>query len=231
MAKFVVIGLGVFGRQVALTLAQEGAEVIAVDTDMERVDEIHDYVAYSVKLDATDVSSLRSLGLQDMDAAVVAIGENFEANLLTAANLKDMGVKRVITRAANPIHRKILEQIGADEIISPEDEIGRKTAYRLLKPNVIDYLDVAGEFELIRMETPDEFVGKTLAELDLRREYQVNVIGINKIEESADEAGDDTSAEVTVTAVPDTDTKLEENTILVILGKEEHIDNFTNTFR
>jgi len=231
MAKFVVIGLGVFGRQVALTLAQEGAEVIAVDTDMERVDEIHDYVAYSVKLDATDVSSLRSLGLQDMDAAVVAIGENFEANLLAAANLKDMGVKKVITRAANPIHRKILEQIGADEIISPEDEIGRKTAYRLLKPNVIDYLDVAGEFELIRIETPKEFVGKTLSELDLRRKYQVNVIGINKIEARTDEEGGETSDEVTVTAVPETDTKLEENTILVILGKEEHIDNFTNTFR
>jgi trk system potassium uptake protein TrkA len=231
MAKFIVIGLGVFGRQVALTLAEEGAEVIAVDTNMERVDEIHDYVAYSVKLDAREISSLRSLGLQDMDAGVVAIGEDFEANLLAAANLKEVGVEKVISRAANPIHRKILEQIGAHEIISPEDEIGRKTAYRLLKPNVIDYLDVAGEFELIRMETPDEFVGKTLAELDLRREYQVNVIGINKIQEPADEEGDESGTEVTVTAVPDTDTKLEENTILVLLGKEEHIDNFTKTFR
>ncbi|MBD3274436.1 MAG: hypothetical protein GF372_03955 [Candidatus Marinimicrobia bacterium] len=166
-----------------------------------------------------------------MHAGVVAIGEDFEANLLAAANLKEVGVEKIRTRAANPIHRKILEQIGADEIISPEDEIGRKTAYRLLKPNVIDYLDVAGEFELIRMETPDEFVGKTLTELDLRRKYQVNVIGVNKIHGPDDEESEDKGTKVTVTAVPDTDTKLEENTILVILGKEEHIDNFTNTFR
>jgi trk system potassium uptake protein TrkA len=186
---------------------------------------------HSDKCDAREISSLRSLGLQDMDAGVVAICEDFEANLLAAANLKEVGVDKVISRAANPIHWKIIEQILACEISSPEDEIGRKTAYRLLKPNVIDYLDVAGEFELIRMETPDEFVGKTLDGLDLRRECQVNVIGINKIEKSADEAGDESGTEVTVTAVPDTDTKLEENTILVLLGKEEHIDNFTKTFR
>lgn len=229
MAKFVVIGLGVFGRQVALTLAQEGAEVIAVDTDMEKVEEIHDYVAYSVKLDATDPASLRSLGLQDMDAAVVAIGENFEANLLTAAYLKQLGIKKVITRAANPIHRRILEQIGADEIISPEDEIGRKTAHRLLKPRLRDYLAVTEDYKMIRVETPQEFIGKTLSEIDLRRNYQVNVIGIN---EKVMKHKDDTESveEITKVAIPHGETLLEENTILIIVGKEEAITNFTDQF-
>lgn len=229
MAKFVVIGLGVFGRQVALTLAQEGAEVIAVDTDMEKVEEIHDYVAYSVKLDATDPASLRSLGLQDMDAAVVAIGENFEANLLTAAYLKQLGLRKVITRAANPIHRRILEQIGADEIISPEDEIGRKTAHRLLKPHLKDYLAVTEDYKMIRVETPQEFIGKTLSQIGLRRNYQVNVIGIN---EQVVKQDDDKEyiEEITKVAIPHGGTVLEEDTILIIVGKEDAINNFTNQF-
>ncbi len=229
MAKFVVIGLGVFGRQVALTLAQEGAEVIAVDADMEKVEEIHDYVAYSVKLDSTDPASLRSLGLKDMDAAVVAIGENFEANLLTAAYLKQMGIGKVITRAANPIHRRILERIGADEIISPEDEIGRKTAHRLLKPHLVDYLEVTEDYKMIRVETPEEFIGKSLSEIDLRRNYQVNVISINEKVVTQDDDKESVE-EVTKVAIPHGGTALEENTILIIVGKEEAINNFTNQF-
>jgi len=229
VAKFVVIGLGVFGRQVALTLAQQGAEVIAVDTDMEKVEEIHDYIAYSVRLDATDPASLRSLGLQDMDAAVVAIGENFEANLLTAAYLKQIGVKKVITRAANPLHRRILEQIGADEIISPEDEIGRKTAHRLLKPHLTDYLEVTEDYKMIRIKTPREFAGKTLSEIGLRRNYEVNVISINENVTKKD--GDAESVEeVTKVAIPHGETVLEKDTILVLVGKEEAINKFTNQF-
>jgi len=229
MAKFVVIGLGVFGRQVALTLAQEGAEVIAVDTDMVKVEEIHDYIAYAVRLDATDPASLRSLGLQDMDAAVVAIGENFEANLLTAAYLKQLGVKKVITRAANPIHRRILEQIGADEIISPEDEIGRKTAHRLLKPHLIDYLEVTEDYKMIRIETPDAFIGKTLSEIGLRRNYRVNVISINqRVVREEDET--EVTEELTKVAIPHGGTILEEGTILVLVGKEDAINAFTDKF-
>ncbi len=230
MGKFIVIGLGVFGRQVALTLAQEGAEVIAVDTDMERVDEIHDYVSYSVKLDATDESALRSLDVDDMDAAIVAIGENFESNLLAAAYLKDLGVKKVITRAANPIHRKILEQIGADEIISPEDEVGKKIAHQLLNPHIMDYLDVTGNIKLIRMEIPEEFVGKTLAELDLRKKYGINVIGMSQKgarEREQTRIFDEISL---VSAAADTQTALEEGTILVIIGKEEDINEFAETY-
>ena len=229
MANFVVVGLGVFGRQVALTLAQEGAEVIAVDSDMERVDEIHDYVAYAVKLDSTDPSALKSLGVQDMDAAIVAIGENFEANLLTAAYMKQLGVKKVITRASNPIHRKILEQVGADEIISPEDEVGKKIAVRLLRPNLIDYLDVAEDYKLIRIETPAEFVGKTLGEIDFRKNYQLNIISINK-QATREEDGQEIIEEVTEIAVPDSNTVLEEDTVLVIVGQEENIIKFTEKY-
>jgi len=229
MAKFLVIGLGVFGRQVALTLAQEGAEVIAVDMDMERVEEIHDYLAYAVKLDSTDPSALRSLGPTDMDAVVVAIGENFEANLLTSAYLKQMGVKKVITRASDPIHRRILEQVGVDEIVSPEDEVGRKTAHRLLRPNIMDYLDVAEDYKLIRIETPQEFIGKTLGEVDIRKNYHLNVISINKILPGGDK--DEEAEEITHVAVPDSNTVLEEETVLVVVGKENDINNFTDKFQ
>jgi len=229
MGKFVVIGLGVFGRQVALTLAQEGAEVIAVDSDMERVEEIHDYIAYAVRLDSTDASALNSLGLQDMDAAIVAIGENFEANLLTAAYLKQMGVKKVITRASNPIHRRILEQIGADEIISPEDEVGRKTAHRLLRPNLVDYLDVAEDYKLIRMETPEELMGKSLGDIDFRKNYQLNIISINKKQPQDAENGEEVE-EVTHEAVPTSQTVLEEGTILVIVGQEKDINKFIEKY-
>ena len=226
MAKFLVIGLGVFGRQVALTLAQEGAEVIAVDMDMERVEEIHDYLAYAVKLDSTDPSALKSLGPTDMDAVVVAIGENFEANLLTSAYLKQMGVKKVITRASDPIHRRILEQVGVDEIVSPEDEVGRKTANRLLRPNLMEYLDLAEDYKLIRIVTPQEFVGKTLGEVDIRKNYQVNVISISK-----SISGVEDEEQATHVAVPDSHTVLEENSVLVMVGEESNINNFTDKFR
>ncbi|MCF7803582.1 MAG: TrkA family potassium uptake protein [Candidatus Marinimicrobia bacterium] len=229
MSKFVVIGLGVFGRQVALTLAQEGAEVIAVDSDMERVEELHDYISYSVKLDSTDPSALRSLGLQDMDAAIVAIGENFEANLLTAAYLKQLGVEKVITRASNPIHRKILEQIGADEIISPEDEVGKKTAHRLLRPNLVDYLELGEDYNLIRVETPKDLVGKTLGEIDFRKNYHLNIVSIHKREVTEHEDGE-TVKESMQNAVPDSQTTLEEGNILVIAGKDKDIERFTGKF-
>src|SRR5688572_22212713 len=122
--KFAVIGLGRFGTKIALTLSHRGAEVLAIDNDEMKVDNLRDDVAYAVTMDSTDVKALQSQRIQDVDAVVVAIGENFEALLLTTAHLQDMNVKRVIARAATPQQRMILEKMGVSEILSPEDEVG-----------------------------------------------------------------------------------------------------------
>lgn len=141
--KYAVIGLGLFGTAIAKKLAKKGAEVLAIDNNEDHIDEIKDEVAYAVCLDATDKKALKSQNIEDYDAVVVAIGENFEALLLCVVYLQELNIKRIIARA-NGIHqRKILEKIGIKEILSPEDEVGNVVAERLLNPNLLSVFTIS----------------------------------------------------------------------------------------
>ena len=180
MDNFAVIGLGRFGMMLARTLAKAGREVIAIDSDRELVEEIQNDVTVAVRLDATDERALRGQGVDKVSCAIVGIGERFEANILTTALLKSLGVKRVIARAATPIRQKILMHVGADEVISPEDESAVRLAQKLIAPNILSFLEIGEGVSMVQMRAPEKFHNKKLVELGLREKYSVNLVAIKK---------------------------------------------------
>ncbi len=189
MQKVAVIGLGRFGTALARQLTASGAEVIAIDHNMSLVNELRDEVAVAVKLDSTDQAALRGQEIDLVDVAVVAIGENFEAALLTTVILKKMGVPRIICRAQTAFHGEIFKQIGADEVIQPEIQAGERLGHSLANPQLEDLITLAEGYTLIELHAPKEFCGKSLQILELRRRYDVNLIAIKRPVEGTDEAG------------------------------------------
>lgn len=148
--RYAVIGLGQFGRAIASVLAGKGAEVIALDNNPVHIESIKDDVAHAITMDATDKKALMSQGVHEVDAVVLAIGKDFEALLLCAAHLLELDVKRIIARAHGQHQRMILERIGVTEILSPEDEVGKIVAERLLNPNILSYLELPDSYEIVR---------------------------------------------------------------------------------
>ncbi len=177
--KVAVIGLGQFGKSLAVQLAKAGAEVIAIDSDMEVVDDVKNDVALAVKMDATDERDLKSQGVQKVDVVVASIGD-FEANQLVTVLAKRFGVSRVIARAASPTHARILKLIGADDVILPEDEAASKLTQRLMLPSLHNYFELIEGYSVAELAVPETFHGKTLQELDLRRRFGVNLIALKR---------------------------------------------------
>ena len=184
--KCAVIGLGRFGRSLAYQLRQAGAEVIAIDLDAHAVDEAKDQVSVAVALDSTTEEELIAQGVGEVDVAVVAIGTQFESAALTTALLKKLGVKRVIARATSPLRGRILKLIGADEVVSPEEEAARETAHRILRPALADFLKLTAARSVVEVIAPPTFTGKTLKELELRKQYHVQVLGIKRRQPKGD---------------------------------------------
>lgn len=179
--KVAVIGLGRFGMEVARQLGRSRTEVIAIDRSSQLVDAIKDEVDLAVRLDTTVEGALAGQGLAKVDACVIAIGENFDAALLTTVLAKKLGVPRIICRAQTPIHAEIFRQIGADEVIQPETHAGAHLARRLANPHLVDVVLLADDHALIEVEAPAQFCNKQLKELDLRRRYQVNLVAIRRL--------------------------------------------------
>lgn len=177
--KVTVIGLGQFGKSLALQLAKAGAEVIAIDSNMDVVDDVKNDVTLAVKLDATDERDLKSQGVHKADVVVASIGD-FEANQLVTVLAKRFGVPRVIARASSPTHARILKLIGADEVILPEDEAASKLTQKLLLPSLHNYFELIEGYSVAELQVPESFHGKTLAELDLRRKFGVNLIALKR---------------------------------------------------
>jgi len=227
--RFAVIGLGRFGTKIARTLSQRGAEVLAVDFDELKTDNLRDDVAYAVTMDSTDMKALQSQRIQDMDAIVVAIGENFEALLLTAAHLLDMKVKRIICRASTPQQRMILEKMGINEILSPEDEVGILVAERLLHPSVMTFLQLPDGYEIAEIVPPKGVWDKSVGDIQLREIYNLNLITLKREYEL--EKGGEMISEKHILGVPKSDTIIYENDTLILLGREEDIERFIEVNR
>ncbi|MTI32410.1 potassium channel family protein [Xanthovirga aplysinae] len=222
--KFTVIGLGQFGTSIARHLASRGAEVLAIDLNIDKVETIKDEVAYAVALDATDARLLKAQNVQEMDAVVVAIGENYEGLLLTAVILLELGVARVIARATNPQQRLILEKVGVQEILSPEDTVGKSVAEQLLHPNRRSYLSLPDNYEIVEINTPPRVAGMTLREIDLRNRYQLNLITIRRVfKEKIEGRVVDTEH---IIGVPKGSTVLMESDIIILIGKGSDINMF-----
>lgn len=181
MAQVAVIGLGRFGFHVARHLHQAGHEVLAIDIHPENVQEIRDFSSRAVVLDARDKERLEALGIRDFDVVVVSLGELVDVSALVALHLKELGVKRLITKAGSDDHRKLLELIGVDEVVFPEREAAERLAHRLSSPNVIDYIPLGKDYGIHEVAPPDSFVGRTLGELKLRNRFEVQVLAIRDV--------------------------------------------------
>lgn len=223
-AKFAVIGLGQFGVSIAKNLSNSGAEVLAIDIQLENVEHIKDDVAYAVALDATDAKALKAQNIEAMDAVVVAIGEDFESLLLTTVVLQEMQIKRIIARAANSQQRMILEKLGIEEILSPEDTVGKKVAETLMHPTMKSYLPLPDDYQIVEIETPKNLIDESIGTIRLREKYHLNLITIKRI--SHKHVDDKIVEEEHIIGVPSRDTVLLQNDILIILGKEDDVDKF-----
>jgi trk/ktr system potassium uptake protein len=176
--KFAVIGLGQFGARLASNLASAGQEVIGIDKDTTLVQEMRDRVTLAVALDATDEQALKAQGVDNVDVAVVSVGRDFQATTLATVVLKQMGVPRVISRANNPITAKILARIGADQVVMPEDESADRWTHKLVSPQFIKHIELDAGHSLVELKTPKDWVGQTLAGLQLRAQMGLHVVAI-----------------------------------------------------
>jgi len=221
--KFVVIGLGDFGMSVATNLAAKGADVIAIDQDMEVIEEVKDKVVYAARLDSTDERALKSLGIDKVDAAIISIGTNFEDTVLSSVLLLQMGIKKVIARASSKIQEKILKKLGVHQVITPEFEIAGRVANNLMNEDIIDSIALDEHYNIVQIFAPKIFIGKTLQEIDLRIKYNLNLITIKRqYSVKNEETGEDTIKE-RIYGVPTSGTVIEGNDILVVLGKDKDI--------
>ena len=177
--QFLVAGLGLFGTSVAVTLQSLGYEVYAMDSDESIVQDLSIQLPYVVCGDASDKKTLQSLPLEDVDVAVVSIG-NVERNMMATMLLKELGVKQVVAKAINNLHGAMLSKIGADKVVYAERDMGERLAHNLISAGVMDYIELSGEISVMSLPIPTEYVGKNLIEADLRRRYDVNVVAIKR---------------------------------------------------
>ncbi len=181
--QFIVIGMGRFGQSVARCLTSIGKEVLAVDKSEELINDIAPYVTHAAQADATDEKALNALGLRNFDVALVTIGDDIQASILVTLLCKEMGVSYVVAKAQTDLHAKVLLKIGADKVVFPERDMGIRFAHHLAAPNVIDYIQMAGDLRVLEVNAIPVWAGKSLAELDLRKKYGINIIAIKKADQ------------------------------------------------
>ncbi|GMU86807.1 MAG: potassium transporter Trk [Ignavibacteriales bacterium] len=221
--KIAVIGLGHFGEYLCLKLTDSGTEVLAIDKDAEKLDQIKDSVTQTICLDSCDLKVLRSQGLEEFDAVVIALRDNFEETLLTIMNLQKIGVKRIIVRAVTAQHQQILQHLGVAEVLLPEEETAIRLAQSLTMENIIDSFSLNDDYIIIEAEAPGEYIGKTLKELELRKSFGVSLITIRRMAESKGVFGISKKNVEKIVGLPEADTVIERGDILVVFGPEKNI--------
>jgi trk system potassium uptake protein len=224
--KFCIIGLGYFGQNLALTLSRARIEVLAIDILPAKVDAVKDEVSHAVIADTAQREALDRLPLAEMDAVVVAIGEGFEASLLTIANLQESGVKRIIARVINPIHEKLLRLMKIDELIMPEAESAQRMAQSLVR-GVLNSLDLTGGFIIVEARSPAWLAGRTLEAAGLRKNYKINLVTVRKGSAPGTRVFARRSQHELI-GVPPADYRFEEEDILVLFGEESRVHAFLN---
>ncbi len=209
---FAVIGLGNFGSWVVRTLNDLRQNTIAIDLDKDRVQKIRDYTRNPVIADATQKENLLSLGLDTVAAVVISLGDNTSAATLITLYLQEMGVGQIIVKAVNEDHGKILRKVGATDIIFPEKDMGIKVAKSLVMPNILEFIEMSEDYQIAEIAPPSDFVGKTLAQLELPRRYSVQVIAVRELIPER------------FTIVPKGDFTVKDSDILVVIGKESNVN-------
>lgn len=221
-----VIGLGTFGAKTAISLSEKGAEVVAIDTDGELVEKIKDRVTHAVCLDVTDERALRSINISDIDVAVVAIGDNIEMNIMAVTMLRKLGVGRVISRATTKLHEHVLREIGASEIVKVEEEMGEIIASKIAAPYVLQRYNFAAGYSIVEIKLGKNFEGRTLVESQIRQNYSLNIVALQKRVPFINEDGkSDFKVEINDSPLPMD--IIESDDIVVLVGSDK---NFNRLF-
>lgn len=211
MRQYAVIGLGKFGQSVALTLVGSGESVIGIDSNEIVLKELADKLSNAVQADATSAKTLKKLGVQDVDIAIVSVGDDFEASILITLVLREIGVKEIIVKANSEGQVEVLKKIGATRVIQPERDMGIRLAKSLVSPRIIDHIELSSDYSLLEMVPPKDFVGKSLKKLNVRAQYGINVIAIKHAKGEVDIA-------------PQAEDVIQEGDLLVVVGKNQDIE-------
>lgn len=206
---FVVFGLGKFGRSVAQTLANNGCDVLAIDKNEEIIQDISDIVTHAVQADVTDAEALNALGIRNFDVAVIAISNDMQSSIMSTILAKEMGVSYVLAKAQNNIHKRVLEKVGADKVIFPEREIGVRIANNLISENFVDYIELSDDYSIVEVAVLEEWMGKSLKDLNMRATYGINVMAIRK--------------GIDISITPGPDVVLQEGDVLVVIGSNSDL--------
>ena len=220
--KYIVIGLGTFGSSIAEKLAEMGNEVIGVDISMSKVDAIKEKITHAISLDATDPEAVKNLPLKDCDVVIVGIGEDKGANIMAAALMKQMHVKRLISRAVDPLQRTVLQTMGIEEIIHPEEETADRWAQRLNMEGVVDSFELDSDYSIVETRIPKEYHEKTIKELGIKDEFDIIVLTTMNVSKSKNELGAN-EEETKVQGVARADTVLYKDEIMVLYGHNKNI--------
>ncbi|MFG6149071.1 potassium channel family protein [Halobacillus sp. B23F22_1] len=210
--EFAVIGLGRFGGSICRELSREGMEVLALDLDEDKVNEYRDIAAHAVIADSTDENVLKELGIRNIDHVIVAIGDNIQASMLTTLMLKELGIKTITVKAQNDYHEKILSKIGADHVVHPERDMGKRIAHNIISNNILDYIELSDDHSVVEVKAGSKMSGKTLVDLDIRAEYGCNVVAIKRKKE--------------VIVSPMATEEIHESDILIVIGADNDISRF-----
>lgn len=209
---FAVIGLGRFGGSVCYELSKQGLDVLAIDVDEDKVNEYKDIASYAIIADATDEQTLIDIGIRSIDHVIVAIGDDIQASILTTVILSELGIKKITVKAQNNYHEKILKKIGADQVVHPERDMGKRIAHRIVSPNILDYLEISKEHSIVELKVGPKMLHKSLLDLDIRAKYGCNVIGIKQKEH--------------INVSPSANKILQEDDILIIIGADRDLEKF-----
>lgn len=210
--EFAVIGLGRFGGSICRELSEEGMQVLAIDNDEDKVNEFKNIASHAVIADSTDEATLKELGIKNIDHVIVAIGDNIQASILTTVVLTDLGIKKITVKAQNDYHEKILNKIGADQVVHPERDMGKRIAHNIISSNILDYLELSDDHSIVEVKVGEKMLGKTMIELDIRANYGCNVVAIKRGKE--------------INVSPKADDQLREDDILIVIGSDKDISRF-----
>ncbi len=219
MRQFAVIGLGRFGLSVAKTLTEQGCQVLAIDKDEELVQDASEFVAEAVQVDATDEKSLKAVGIKNVDVAVVGIGTNLEASILTTLTLKEMGVQEIVARAVTEEHGKVLEKVGATKVVFLERDMGMRVANSLVSPSIIEHIYLSPEYSIMETLAPQIFIGQSIGNLDIRAKHGLTIIGVRKKDQPNNKVCE-------LNIAPRADYVITQGDVLILLGSNENLNKF-----
>ncbi|SIS38164.1 potassium channel family protein [Salimicrobium flavidum] len=210
--EFAVVGLGRFGGSICRELSQEGMNVLAIDTDEDKVNEFKDIASHAVIADSTDENVLRELGIRNIDHVIVAIGDNIHASILTTLILKELGIKTLTVKAQNDYHEKVLNKIGADHVVHPERDMGRRIAHNIISNNILDYIELSDDHSVVEVKAGSKMSGKSLIDLDIRAQYGCNVVAIKRNKD--------------IIVSPGATEEIKESDVLIVIGADKDISRF-----